>query len=117
MHPKSPFLSNAGVASFTFLTHDSLQIMSLLISEDPAGWAGCTLGQKNREMVKRESAKPGGKYSPVSAAAQGEGLQVCDKGWKETKRDGWAPKGGDLDANISCSSFARSSMQMLQREG
>lgn len=68
-------------------------------------------------MVKQKSAKLAGKYSPVCAAAQGEGLQGCDKGWKETKRDGWAPKGGDLDANISRSSFARSSMQVLQREG
>lgn len=117
MHPKSPFVSNTRVASFTFITCDSLHIISLLVSEDPAGWASCTLGWKNRAMVKQKGAKPGGKYTPVSAAAQGEGLQVCDKGWKETKRDGWAPKGGDLDANISCSSFARSSMQVLQREG
>lgn len=56
---KSPFVSNARVASFTFLTPDSLRVMSFLVSEDPAGWAGCTLGQKNREMVKQKSAKPG----------------------------------------------------------
>lgn len=117
MHPKSPFVSNARVASFTFLTRDSLHVMSLLVSEDPAGWAGCSLGQTNREMVKQKSAKPGGKYRPVSAAAQGGGLQACDKGRKDSKRHGWAPKGGDLDANISCSSFARRSMQVLLKEG
>lgn len=76
MHSKSPFVSNASVASFTFLTHDSLHIMSFWVSEDPAGVAGCTLGQKDREMVKQKSAKPGGKYTPHAAAAQGEGLQV-----------------------------------------
>lgn len=68
-------------------------------------------------MLKQKGAKRRGKYAPVSAAAQGEGLLVCDKEWKETKRDGWAPKGGDLDAKISCSSLARSSKHVLQREG
>jgi len=68
-------------------------------------------------MVKQKGANRGGKYAPVSAAAQGEGLQVGDKEWEQTKRDGWAPKGGDLGAKISCCSFARSSMQVLQREG
>lgn len=81
------------------------------------GRVSCTLCQKNRVMVKQKGAQPAGKRAPASAAAQGEGLQVCDKEWGEPKRDGWAPKGSDLDAKISCSGFARSSMQVLQREG
>lgn len=74
------------VASFTFLICDSLCITPLLVSENPASVGKLHPSQKNRVMVKQKGAKCGGKYAPVSAAAQ---ERVC----KSVIRNGKRPKG------------------------
>lgn len=117
MHPELHSVSNVKVATFSFFICNSLRITPLLVSEKPVWVSKLHPGQENRATVEQKGAKCGGKHALLSGASQAEGLKAFDKEWKETQKDGWAPREGDLCAKISCFSFARSSVQLLQTEG